>query len=102
MELSGSTMITALEQPFPNFGGDPQQPFEEGVLIWDISDPINPRRLGQFRTRGTGTHRNFYAGGRYMHVAAGMPGYQWCRPKMCSWTAAALSTLRTRIRAYGC
>jgi hypothetical protein len=27
MELSGNTMITALERPFPNFGGDPQQPF---------------------------------------------------------------------------
>jgi hypothetical protein len=76
MELSGQTMITALEQPFPNFGGDPRQPFDEGVLIWDISDPVNPRRLGQFRTGGTGTHRNFYAGGRYMHLAAGMPGYQ--------------------------
>ena len=76
MELSGNTMITALEQPFPNFGGDPQQPFAEGVLIWDISDPVNPRQLGRFQTGGTGTHRNFYAGGRYMHVAAGMPGYE--------------------------
>src|SRR5256885_5479783 len=26
-------------------------------------------------TGGTGTHRNFYANGRYMHLAAGMPGY---------------------------
>src|SRR5205823_5481869 len=24
----------------------------------------------------TGTHRNFYAGGKYMHLAAGMPGYK--------------------------
>ena len=56
MELSGETMITALEQPFPTFGRDPQQPFDEGMLIWDISDPVNPRQLGQFRTGGTGTH----------------------------------------------
>lgn len=76
MELSGNTMITALEQIFPNFGASKQQPFDEGVLIWDIRDPVNPRRLGQFRTGGTGTHRNFYAGGRYMHLAAGMPGYE--------------------------
>ncbi|MCZ3365568.1 MULTISPECIES: LVIVD repeat-containing protein [Methanobacterium] len=75
MELSDNIMITALEKIFPNFGGNPGKPFEEGVLIWDISDPVNPRKLGQFRTGGTGTHRNFYSGGRYVHLAAGMPGY---------------------------
>src|SRR5262249_12414766 len=32
-------------------------------------------RLGQFKTGGTGTHPNFYAGGRYMHLAAGVPGF---------------------------
>ncbi len=75
MELSDNIMVTALEKIFPNFGGDPDKPFDEGVLIWDISDPINPRKLGQFHTGGTGTHRNFYSGGRYVHLAAGMPGY---------------------------
>lgn len=75
MGLSGNIMITALEKIFPNFGGNPEKPFDEGVLIWDISDPVNPRKLGQFRTGGTGTHRNFYSGGRYVHLAAGMPGY---------------------------
>lgn len=76
IELSGDTMITALEKIFPNFGGNPKKPFDEGVLIWDISNPVNPQRLGQFRTGGTGTHRNFYSGGHFMHLAAGMPGYQ--------------------------
>ena len=76
MELSDNIMITALEKIFPNFGGKPDKPFDEGVLIWDISDPVNPRKLGQFRTGGTGTHRNFYSGGSYVHLAAGMPGYE--------------------------
>lgn len=75
IDISGTTMITSLEKIFPNFGGDPGKAFNEGVLIWDISDPVKPRQLGQFRTGGSGTHRNFYAGGRYMHLAAGMPGY---------------------------
>ena len=75
MEVSDNIMITALEKIFPNFGGNPNEPFDEGVLIWDISDPVNPRKLGQFRTGGTGTHRNFYSGGSYVHLAAGMPGY---------------------------
>ncbi len=75
MELHGDTMVTALEKFLPNFATDPNGPFEEGVLIWDIADPVNPKRLAHFRTGGTGTHRNQYPGGRYMHLAAGMPGY---------------------------
>jgi hypothetical protein len=75
VDLHGDTMVTALEQVFPNFGGDPAAPFEEGVLIWDIADPVRPRRLGHYRTGGTGTHRNLYPGGRYVHLAAGAPGF---------------------------
>ncbi|MBC7921430.1 MAG: hypothetical protein H7Z75_10130 [Ferruginibacter sp.] len=76
MELAGNTMVTGLEKILPGFGGDSTKTYQEGVLIWDISDPVNPRQVGHYRTGGTGTHRNFYAGGRYLHLAAGMPGYQ--------------------------
>ena len=76
MEISGNRMITALEKIAPGWGGDPNRPNDEGVLIWDISDPVDPKKLGQYKTGGTGTHRNFYAGGKYMHLAAGMPGYK--------------------------
>ncbi|MER6093543.1 LVIVD repeat-containing protein [Streptomyces bluensis] len=75
VDLSGATMVTALEQIFPNFGGDPDAEFEDGVLIWDIEEPLRPKRLGRFRTGGTGTHRNHYPGGRYVHLAAGLPGH---------------------------
>lgn len=75
MDLHGDTMVTALEKPFANFGGRPNEPFGEGVLIWDIADPVKPKRLGHYRTGGSGTHRNLYPGGRYVHLAAGMPGY---------------------------
>jgi hypothetical protein len=75
VDLSGNTMITGLEKILPAFTRNRNPSFDEGVLIWDISDPVNPRRLGQYKTGGTGTHRNFYAGGRYMHLAAGVPGY---------------------------
>ncbi|MGI5212348.1 LVIVD repeat-containing protein [Plantactinospora sp. CA-290183] len=76
VDLSGDLMVTALEQIFPNFGGDPAAPFEDGIYLWDIADPVRPRRLGHYRTGGTGTHRNLYPGGRYVHLAAGMPGYR--------------------------
>jgi hypothetical protein len=76
MEVNAGKMVTALERIAPGWGGDPAAPFDEGVIIWDLTaDPVRPRRLGQFRTGGTGTHRNLYAGGRYVHLAAGMPGY---------------------------
>lgn len=76
MELSGNLLITALEKLLPGFGVDERQAFDNGVILWDISDPVNPRRLSQFKTGGTGSHRNFYAGGQYLHLAAGMPGYE--------------------------
>lgn len=76
MTLCGDTMVTALEKIFPFFGGDQNAPFEEGVLIWDIADPVHPRKLSHWRTGGTGTHRNLYAGGRYAHLAANMAGFK--------------------------
>ncbi|ADB31134.1 conserved hypothetical protein [Kribbella flavida DSM 17836] len=76
VDLHDDLMVTALEQVFPNFGGDPAEPFTDGVYLWDIADPVRPRKLGHFRTGGTGTHRNLYPGGRYVHLAAGMPGYR--------------------------
>lgn len=55
---------------------DPSQPYEEGFLLFDTSDPLKPKKLGAWKTGGTGTHRNYYDGGRYVHAAAAMPGYK--------------------------
>lgn len=74
--LFGDTMLTALEKILPGFGGHEDASFEEGVLIWDISDPLSPRKLSHWKTGGTGTHRNLYAGGRYAHLAANMAGFK--------------------------
>ena len=50
-------------------------PNAEGLLIWDLADPENPKTLGHFKTGGAGTHRNYYDGGRYLY-ATGLPqGY---------------------------
>ena len=76
MEIADGKMITALAKISPGWGGDPKKPFDEGVLIWDLKDPLNPQRLGQFKTKSLGTHRNGYQGGKYMHLSAIMPGYR--------------------------
>jgi hypothetical protein len=75
VQVAAGRMITALERIAPGWGGDADASSEEGVLIWDVSDPESPRRLGRFTTDGGGTHRNYYDGGRYLHLAAGMAGY---------------------------
>jgi hypothetical protein len=78
VDLADNTLITALEKGLDNapWGLDPKQPNAEGVLIWDLSDPVRPRQLSHYRTGGRGTHRNAYQGGRYMHLAAGSPDYE--------------------------
>lgn len=75
--LADDLMITAMEKVFPEGapGSDPTVPFNEGVLVWDISEPADPVQVAHWKTGGTGTHRNLYAGGRYAHLAAAMPGF---------------------------
>jgi hypothetical protein len=76
VDLHGETMITSLEQGLTNAPwGFVEGPFEEGVIIWDLSDAIRPKRVGFYRTGARGTHRNTYAGGRYMHLAAAASGF---------------------------
>lgn len=76
MQVADGLMITALQAIPPAWGGDPNRPHQAGVYIWDVSDPVQPRRLSFFATGGNGTHRNFYAGGPYLHLAANPEGYQ--------------------------
>ncbi len=67
-------MITPMQGLMP-WRGTETGP-EEGFFIWDIKDPANPKKLGHWKT-GThlGCHRCYYEGGRYVHAAAGAPGF---------------------------
>ncbi len=75
MELAGTRMITPLARVPEDRGGRPGEPFEEGFRIWDVADPELPRSIGAYRTGGDGTYRVFYAGGRYVHCASAVPGF---------------------------
>ena len=75
VQVADGKMITSLERiPSAEWGLDPTRPFEEGIYVWDVSDPRNPVRLSHFATGHQGTHRNYYDGGRYVHLAAGAVG----------------------------
>lgn len=58
------------------WGFEDGKPWDEGFLIWDVKQPTEPKLLGQFRTGGYGTHRNFYSGGRFVHLASNMAGFR--------------------------
>jgi hypothetical protein len=76
VQIAEGKMITSMERISPGWGEIPGAPFGEGFVIWDLADPEDPKRLGEFNTGGKGTHRNYYDGGRYVY-ATGLPeGYE--------------------------
>src|SRR3984885_2214947 len=78
MELHDNLMVTSVGSFSKAWGADPNKPpAKEGALFWDISDPLNPKLLSNWRA-GTpaGTHRDGYPGGKYAYMSAAMPGYK--------------------------
>lgn len=73
VQVAGTLMLTPL-QHFHGGTVKPQDPADEGILIWDIADPASPKRIGHWRTGAYGCHRIFYEGGRYVHATASRPG----------------------------
>lgn len=76
VQVADGRMITSLEHIPAGWGGDPDPPPQEGLLIWDLADPEDPRLLGHWEGGAAGTHRNFYAGGRYVHATTTLPGFE--------------------------
>jgi hypothetical protein len=74
VQVAGQKMITNME-PIPSGWGTPSPTFEEGFTVWDVADPEDPKVLGKWAAGATGTHRNYYAGGRYVHTATTQPGF---------------------------
>jgi hypothetical protein len=76
IEIANGIMITGIQQkPEMIFGTPPDAPYDEGIHIWDVKDPENPRLLSRWKTGLTGTHWNYYDGGRYVHLSAACPGF---------------------------
>lgn len=76
VQVADDLLVLGLEHRSPGWGGDPSAATAEGLEFWDVADPLAPRRLSRFAYGAKGTHRNHYAGGRHVHVAASMPGYE--------------------------
>jgi len=54
----------------------PWQYTPNGILIWDVADPENPQLLSKWTNESTGTHRNFYDGGKYVYLTANREGFR--------------------------
>ena len=77
VQVADGTMITALEHPPPGLTiGDPAAKPKDGFLIWDVKEPDRPQLLGHWVSGETGTHRNFYNGGRWVYATSTLPGFE--------------------------
>jgi hypothetical protein len=69
-------MITQLQRFIRFKDREIPETYAEGIYIWDVKDPVNPKFLSHWKTGcEDGTHRNYYDGGRYVHLAACAPGF---------------------------
>jgi hypothetical protein len=46
-----------------------------GVVVYDVSEPLAPRRIGRLETGGLGVHRIVWTGGRFAHASATPAGF---------------------------
>jgi hypothetical protein len=78
VNVAEGILVAALQRIPPGWGGDPHASHEESVLLFDVHVPERPQVLSQISLGGRGSHRNFWAGGRWLHLAtnpAGFSGY---------------------------
>ena len=75
VQIAEARMVTSLERIAPGWGDIPGAPFGEGFEIFDLADPEDPKKLGEFKTGGGGTHRNYFDGGRYVYATSLVEGY---------------------------
>jgi hypothetical protein len=76
VQVADGLLIQGIEHRSVPWGGDPDRPTDEGVRIWDVADPTRPKLVSHWHTGAHGVHRNHYAGGRYVHLAASRPGFE--------------------------
>ena len=55
------------------FGGGGE--FSAGMIVYDVSEPPDPKRIGYFNSGGLGVHRIVYTGGRYAYMSAVPEGF---------------------------
>ena len=60
------------------FGGDYDKPWSSALNIYDVSNPVKPRKLSRYPMSGRGPHRMWYVGGKYAFIPAIPEGFERC------------------------
>ena len=76
VQVSDGMMIAGLEHPFPGLPLNGSAQPQDGFLVWDVKEPDGPQLLGRWSSGETGTHRNFYNGGRWVYATSTFPGFE--------------------------
>jgi hypothetical protein len=66
----GNDLLLVNEERFRE--GDP---FSAGMIVYDVSEPLNPHPVGRFESGGLGVHRIVFTGGRYAYASAIPDGF---------------------------
>ena len=74
VQVADGILVHGVQHRPPPWGGDPSAASDEGIHLWDVSDPTAPRLLSTYSYGAGGTHRNLYTGGRYVHATPSVPG----------------------------
>lgn len=89
--VNGDLMITGMSRTFtteetsgrvpdPTLAIQPPTPahraYSEGLRLWSLSDPANPREVSRWSAGGLGVHRNLYPGGQYAYISTTAPGFR--------------------------
>jgi hypothetical protein len=75
VQVAGGLLVQGMEHRSLRWGGDPALATDEGVRIFDLAEPARPTLLSQWHSGAKGSHRNYYDGGRHVHVAASARGF---------------------------
>jgi hypothetical protein len=66
-------LLLANHEQYPYRIGVPES---TGLLVYDVTSPTEPRRIGFLAIDGLGVHRIWFAGGRYAYASARETGYR--------------------------
>ncbi len=72
VQLAGDLLLANHEQ-YPYRVGVPES---SGLLVYDVSKPRDPKRIGFLPVDGLGVHRIWWTGGRYAYASARLEGYR--------------------------
>lgn len=66
-------LLLANHEQYPYRTGVPES---TGMLVYDVAEPTDPRRIGFLPIDGLGVHRIWFSGGRYAYASAHQTGYR--------------------------